>query len=183
MTQVIDGKKISQEIKDELREKVVSLKNEGKEAALAVILVGNDPASTVYVGNKKKADRIRDAVIACSLNELTDDGTEYGEFIQATKDGFRELEEQENLQQLLAEIMPALTERQRGHIVAALNGYRQQEIIKEQRVRFQEYHKDRKVIRKVIRDAIPVFSRGGIKLWTNWKLLNSWRACGSTARA
>lgn len=55
MTQVIDGKKISQEIKDELREKVVSLKNEGKEAALAVILVGNDPASTVYVGNKKKA--------------------------------------------------------------------------------------------------------------------------------
>ena len=54
----------------------------------------------------------------------------------------------------------------------------------EQRVRFQEYHKDRKVIRKVIRDAIPVFSRGGgIKLWTNWKLLNSWRACGSTARA
>lgn len=55
MTQVIDGKKISQEIKDELREKVVSLKNEGREAALAVILVGNDPASTVYVGNKKKA--------------------------------------------------------------------------------------------------------------------------------
>ena len=32
----------------------------------------------------------------------------------------------------------------------------------EQRVRFQEYHKDRKVIRKVIRDAIPVFSRGGV---------------------
>ena len=55
MTQVIDGKKISQEIKDELREKVASLKNEGREAALAVILVGNDPASTVYVGNKKKA--------------------------------------------------------------------------------------------------------------------------------
>lgn len=55
MTQIIDGKKISQEIKDELREKVASLKAEGKEAALAVIQVGNDPASSVYVGNKKKA--------------------------------------------------------------------------------------------------------------------------------
>lgn len=79
--------------------------------------------------------------------------------------------------------MPALTERQRGHIVAALNGYRPQEIIKEQRVRFQEYHKDRKVIREVIRDVIPVFRGGGIKLWTDWKLLDSWRACGNTVRA
>lgn len=55
MTQIIDGKKISQEIKDELKEKVASLKTEGKEAALAVIQVGNDPASSVYVNNKKKA--------------------------------------------------------------------------------------------------------------------------------
>lgn len=55
MTQIIDGKKISQEIKDELKQKVKSLKAEGKEAALAVIQVGSDPASTVYVGNKKKA--------------------------------------------------------------------------------------------------------------------------------
>ncbi len=53
--QIIDGKKISQEIKDELKEKVASLKAQGKEIALAVIQVGNDPASTVYVGNKKKA--------------------------------------------------------------------------------------------------------------------------------
>lgn len=55
MTQLIDGKRISQEIRDELREKVASLKKEGKEAALAVIQVGNDPASGVYVNNKKKA--------------------------------------------------------------------------------------------------------------------------------
>lgn len=55
MTQIIDGKRISQEIKDELKQKVESLKAEGKEAALAVIQVGSDPASTVYVGNKKKA--------------------------------------------------------------------------------------------------------------------------------
>lgn len=55
MPQIIDGKKISQEIKDELKEKVAALKQEGKEAALAVIQVGDDPASSVYVNNKKKA--------------------------------------------------------------------------------------------------------------------------------
>ncbi|MCR5282489.1 MAG: bifunctional methylenetetrahydrofolate dehydrogenase/methenyltetrahydrofolate cyclohydrolase FolD [Lachnospiraceae bacterium] len=53
--QIIDGKAISQQIKDEVRDKVAALKEQGKEVALAVILVGNDPASTVYVGNKKKA--------------------------------------------------------------------------------------------------------------------------------
>ncbi len=51
----IDGKKISQDIKDELKEKVAQLKQEGLNPCLAVIQVGNDPASTVYVGNKKKA--------------------------------------------------------------------------------------------------------------------------------
>lgn len=55
MTQIIDGKKISQEIKDELKEQVAKLKAEGKEITLAVIQVGNDPASSVYVNNKKKA--------------------------------------------------------------------------------------------------------------------------------
>ena len=55
MAQLIDGKKIAAEIKDELKEKAAALKAEGKEVTLAVIQVGNDPASTVYVGNKKKA--------------------------------------------------------------------------------------------------------------------------------
>ncbi len=55
MAYVIDGKKISQEIKDELKEQVEALKKDGKEIALAVIQVGTDPASSVYVGNKKKA--------------------------------------------------------------------------------------------------------------------------------
>lgn len=51
----IDGKRISQEIKDELKEKVAALKKQGRTGALAVIQVGNDPASSVYVNNKKKA--------------------------------------------------------------------------------------------------------------------------------
>lgn len=55
MYQLIDGKKISREIKDELREKAAQMKARGEERCLAVIQVGNDPASAVYVKNKKKA--------------------------------------------------------------------------------------------------------------------------------
>ena len=55
MAKLIDGKVISKQIKDELKEKVAALKAEGKEIGMAVIQVGNDPASSVYVGNKKKA--------------------------------------------------------------------------------------------------------------------------------
>lgn len=53
--QIIDGKLISQNIKDELKEKTALLKEKGIEVTLAVILVGEDPASQVYVRNKKKA--------------------------------------------------------------------------------------------------------------------------------
>lgn len=56
MPQIIDGKMVSAMIKDELKAQVTALKNEqGISICLAVIQVGNDPASTVYVGNKKKA--------------------------------------------------------------------------------------------------------------------------------
>lgn len=55
MAQIIDGKAISAQIKEEVKEKVQRLKEQGKEVTLAVIQVGTDPASTVYVGNKKKA--------------------------------------------------------------------------------------------------------------------------------
>ena len=55
MAQLIDGKRISQEIKDELKVEVQKLKEQGKEICLAVVQVGSDPASTVYVRNKKKA--------------------------------------------------------------------------------------------------------------------------------
>lgn len=55
MALLIDGKKISAEIKEELKSKVMSLRQGNVEVTLAVIQVGQDPASTVYVGNKKKA--------------------------------------------------------------------------------------------------------------------------------
>ena len=55
MALLIDGKQISTDIKDELKETVARLKEQGIEGALAVIQVGADPASSVYVRNKKKA--------------------------------------------------------------------------------------------------------------------------------
>lgn len=55
MAHIIDGKKISAKIKDELREEVSKLKEQGITGALAVIQVGDDPASSVYVRNKKRA--------------------------------------------------------------------------------------------------------------------------------
>lgn len=55
MYQILDGKKVSQKVKDELKTKVSELKAEGIEPALAVIIVGNDSASKVYVANKEKA--------------------------------------------------------------------------------------------------------------------------------
>ena len=51
MSKIIDGKKISGEIKDELKEKVDKLKVKPK---LGVISVGDNPASKVYVGQKEK---------------------------------------------------------------------------------------------------------------------------------
>lgn len=55
MAKLIDGKQISTQIKEELKEKVSVLKQQGKEITLAVIQVGADPASSVYVRNKKNA--------------------------------------------------------------------------------------------------------------------------------
>lgn len=55
MPLLIDGKKISTEIKDELKVTVEELKKQGVETCLAVIQVGDDSASSIYVRNKKRA--------------------------------------------------------------------------------------------------------------------------------
>ena len=54
-TRIIDGKAIAQQIREEIREQVAILKEKGTEITLAVVLVGEDPASKVYVRNKKNA--------------------------------------------------------------------------------------------------------------------------------
>ncbi|MCI6018400.1 MAG: bifunctional methylenetetrahydrofolate dehydrogenase/methenyltetrahydrofolate cyclohydrolase FolD [Clostridiales bacterium] len=55
MALIINGKEISAAIKEELKTEVAQMKDEGIEVTLAVIQVGADPASSVYVRNKKNA--------------------------------------------------------------------------------------------------------------------------------
>lgn len=55
MAKIIDGKAVSQFVKDEVKKEVLALGEKGISVGLAVIIVGNDPASRTYVNNKKKA--------------------------------------------------------------------------------------------------------------------------------
>lgn len=55
MAKIIDGKAISAAVRSDVAAEVVSLKERGIVPGLAVIIVGNNPASRVYVNNKKKA--------------------------------------------------------------------------------------------------------------------------------
>lgn len=96
MATIIDGKKISQDIKDELKIKVEELKSQGIEITLCVIQVGNDPASSVYVGNKKKAceyigirsvsyelaEETTEDELLTLVKKLNDDATIHGILVQ-----------------------------------------------------------------------------------------------------
>lgn len=55
VAQIIDGKQIAADLRREMTEEVKELKKEGIEPGLAVVIVGDDPASKVYVGQKEKA--------------------------------------------------------------------------------------------------------------------------------
>ncbi len=96
MAIIIDGKAISQSIKDEVKAEVAELKEQGITPALAVIQVGNDPASTVYAGNKKKAceytgiisksfnpdENITESELLAIIKELNIDPTVNGILVQ-----------------------------------------------------------------------------------------------------
>ena len=55
MAKILDGKMLSAKIKEDIRRETEELKKKGINPGLAVIIVGDDPASRVYVNNKKKA--------------------------------------------------------------------------------------------------------------------------------
>ena len=55
MTKIIDGRAVSAKVRMEVAEETKALKERGVKVGLAVVIVGNDPASRVYVNNKKKA--------------------------------------------------------------------------------------------------------------------------------
>lgn len=94
--QVIDGKKIAQEIRDEARIAASALKQEGIEPCLAAVLVGDDPASKAYVGNKRRACEevgiqsrmltpsadITESELLALVDSLNDDDTVHGILVQ-----------------------------------------------------------------------------------------------------
>ena len=96
MAIIIDGKKISSDIKEELKVRVCELKKRGIHPCLAVIQVGDDPASTVYVGNKKKAcdfigmdsrtfklpEETAQEDLLCLIRRLNEDETVHGILVQ-----------------------------------------------------------------------------------------------------
>ena len=97
MYQVIDGKKISQEIKDELREKAARMREQGIERTLAVVQVGADPASSVYVRNKKKAcEYVGVRSLSYELPEETGEEERLG--------SIRELNEREDVNGILVQL-------------------------------------------------------------------------------
>lgn len=55
MSNIIDGKAVSAQVKERIKEETAKLKEQGIEVGLAVVIVGDDPASKVYVRNKKRA--------------------------------------------------------------------------------------------------------------------------------
>ena len=55
MATILDGKMLSAKIKQEIKEETALLAEKGVQPGLAVIIVGDNPASRVYVNNKKKA--------------------------------------------------------------------------------------------------------------------------------
>lgn len=55
MSNIIDGKTVSAAVKERVKTEVENLKKQGVSVCLAVILVGNDAASQIYVANKKRA--------------------------------------------------------------------------------------------------------------------------------
>ena len=93
MPLLIDGKKISTEIKDELKVTVEELKKQGVETCLAVIQVGDDPASSIYVRNKKRA------CAYVGIESLPEETTE-DELVKLVK----ELNENDNVHGILVQL-------------------------------------------------------------------------------
>ena len=97
MAIIIDGKELSKKIRNELKNEVIKLKEKNANPKLAVILVGDDPASQIYVRNKSKAcenvgiefeeflfdSNIEEAELLETIEKLNNDKTISGILLQA----------------------------------------------------------------------------------------------------
>ena len=97
MAEIINGKKLAKEIRDDLKIKCEELKGKGIKPKLAVVMVGNDKASQVYVRNKSKvceeigidfeehllAENIEQKVLIEVLEKLNKDNNVHGILLQS----------------------------------------------------------------------------------------------------
>ena len=111
---IIDGKEISRQIKEEVKQEVEQLKAEGCTPGLAVILVGNDPASASYVGSKERTvqalgmhsevirmdEATSEAELLGEIRRLNDDPAIHGILVQLP------LPDQIDEQRIISEIAP-----------------------------------------------------------------------------
>lgn len=89
MARIIDGKAISAEVRAEIKSEVAKLSADGIGVCLAVVIVGDDPASQVYVRNKKKAcdeTGIRSEIIALPEKTAEDELISVLDALNARKD-------------------------------------------------------------------------------------------------
>lgn len=119
---------------------------------------------------KYHADRLRDTYIIFSLNDLDPEGNEYLGQFESQHDVLREFEAQQNIEELLNEVMPALTERQRKHLIRMAEGETPAEIMKGGHTAITEFWKDRERIKKAV--SAVVVRGGGIEAWGGWILLS-----------
>ena len=109
---------------------------------------------------KYHADRIRDAYIAFSLNDLNAEGNEYLGQLPDPHDALREFESEQSAEAFLKDIMPALTERQRKHLMRMVKGETPVEIMRGGHTAITEFWKDRERIKKAVS---AVFVRGVLR--------------------
>ena len=97
MTEIINGKELAKKIRKDLKQDVIKLKEKGINPKLAVIMVGNDPASQVYVRNKSKAcekvgiefneylfdENTSEETLLETINKLNNDSSVHGILLQS----------------------------------------------------------------------------------------------------
>ena len=97
MAELIDGKELAKKIRAELKEEVIELKEKGINPKLAVIMVGDDPGSQVYVRNKSKAcekagiefeeflydESLTEEELLDKIKELNEDDSVHGILLQS----------------------------------------------------------------------------------------------------
>ncbi|MFC5557825.1 bifunctional methylenetetrahydrofolate dehydrogenase/methenyltetrahydrofolate cyclohydrolase FolD [Ureibacillus thermophilus] len=113
MAQLINGKEIGQQIRKEIAEKVAELKNKGVTPGLAVILVGEDPASQTYVRNKHRS--CQEIGIYSEVIKLPENTTE-----EELLEQIQTLNERKDIHGILVQL-PLPKHINEDHVIAAIS--------------------------------------------------------------